>query len=205
MATVINSDIYKQIDRLNKRMENAIKQADKLQTQELVNKYENVMRAAIPEEFLSRNKKDILIISKSKLAQTTITQDMLDRIEGLQSPGSFESDVLKATASETGQSVEDVTIEEMQEYLDDKQTVEEAEDAKGKLHYTEEYSSIMQAKGSKTYKELAEVVRAYEAKNSDDNKTVDHRPKKVVTDYDSNHAKGLSKIRSGRSTSNRVR
>ena len=204
MATVVNSDIYKQIDRLNKRMENAIKQADKLQTQELVNKYENVMRAAIPKEFLSRNKKDILIISKSKLAQTTITQDMLDRIEGLQSPGSFESDVLKATASETGQTVEDVTIEEMQEYLDDKQTVEEAEDAKGKIHYSEEYSSIMQTKGSKTYKELAEVVRAYEAKENE-NISADHRPKKVVTDYDSNHAKGLSKIRNGRSTSNRVR
>lgn len=204
MATVVNSDIYKQIDRLNKRMENAIKQADKLQTQELVNKYENVMRAAIPKEFLSRNKKDILIISKSKLAQTTITQDMLDRIEGQQSPGSFESDVLKATASETSQSVEDVTIEEMQEYLDDKQTVEEAEDAKGKIHYSEEYSSIMKAKGSKTYKELAEVVRAYKAKENE-NKSADHRPKKVVTDYDSNHAKGLSKIRNGRSTSNRVR
>lgn len=204
MATVVNRDIYKQIDRLNKRMENAVKQADKLQTQELVNKYEDVMRAAVPEQFLSRNKKGILIISKSKMAQTTITQDMLDRIEGLQSPGSFESDVLKATASETGQNVEDVTIEEMQKYLADKQTVEKAEDAKGKIHYSEEYSSIMQAKGSKTYKELAEVVRAYEAKENE-NKSADHRPKKVVTDYDSNHAKGLSKIRNGRCTSNRVR
>ena len=200
MATVVNADIYKQIDRINKRLENILKQADKLESDYLVNKYQDVLNAAIPSDFL-RTGKYGLSISKSKAAQQTLTQEQLDRLEALPTPGDFEAEILKNTAEEYGESVEDVTIEEMREYMDDVETVRNAEDNHGHIQYSEEYSQFMQEKGSKSYSELAEVVRNYERSLNQES----NAKRQVTSNYDSEHANSLSKRKAGRSTSDRVR
>lgn len=200
MATVVNLDIYKQIDRINKRLENILKQANKLESDYLVNKYQDVLNAAIPSDFL-RTGKYGLNISKSKAAQQTLTQEQLDRLEALPTPGDFEAEILKNTAEEYGESVEDVTIEEMREYMDDVETVRNAEDNHGHIQYSEEYSQFMQKKGSKSYSELAEVVRNYERSLNQES----NAKRQVTSNYDSEHANNLSKRKAGRSTSDRVR
>lgn len=200
MATVVNADIYKQIDRINKRIEQAAR-ADKLLEVDLIKpKYEAVLRAAIKPEFLRQGKYG-LTISKSKAAQQNITSDMLMRLEALPTPGEYKADILKGTVEETGKDIEDVTIEDMQEYADDVQTVRDAEDSHGKIHYTEEYKELMQSPGTKSYTELAEAVRAYEEKLQ----TEETGQKKVVTDYDTEHSAGLLESRGSTGASNKVR
>ena len=200
MATVVNADIYKQIDRINKRIEQAAR-ADKLLEVDLIRpKYEAVLRAAVKPEFLKQGKYG-LTISKSKAAQQNITSDMLNRIEALPTVGEYKADILKGTVEETGKDIEDVTIEDMQEYADDVQTVRDAEDSHGKIHYTEEYKELMQSPGTKSYAELAEAVRAYEKKLQ----TEETKEKKVVSDYDTEHSTGLLESRGSTGASNKVR
>lgn len=200
MATVVNADIYKQIDRINKRIEQAAR-ADKLLEVDLIKpKYEAVLRAAIKPEFLKQGKYG-LTISKSKAAQQNITPEMLNRIEALPTPGEYKAEILKGAAEETGKDVEDVTIDEMQDYADDVQTVRDAEDSHGKIQYTEEYREFMESPGTKSYTELAEAVRAYEEKLQ----TEETGQKKVVSDYDTEHSKGLLESRGSTSASNKVR
>lgn len=200
MATVVNADIYKQIDRINKRIEQAAR-ADRLLEVDLIRpKYEAVLRAAIKAEYL-RDSKYGLTISKSKEAQQNITPEMLNRIEALQTPGEYKADILKGAAEETGKDVEDVSIDEMQEYADDVQTVRDAEDSHGKIHYSEEYREFMESPGTKTYAELAEAVRAYEQKLQ----TEETEQKKVVSDYDAEHSKSLLESRDSSGAGNKVR
>lgn len=200
MATVVNADIYKQIDRINKRIEQAAR-ADKLLEVDLIKpKYEAVLRAAIKPEFLKQGKYG-LTISKSKAAQQNITPEMLNRIEALPTPGEYKAEILKGAAEETGKDVEDVTIDEMQDYADDVQTVRDAEDSHGKIQYTEEYREFMESPGTKSYTELAEAVRAYEEKLQ----TEETGQKKVVSDYDTEHSKGLLESRGSTGAGNKVR
>lgn len=200
MATVVNADIYKQIDRINKRIEQAAR-ADRLLEVDLIRpKYEAVLRAAIKPEYL-RDGKYGLTISKSKEAQQNITPEMLSRIEALSTPGEYKADILKGAADETGKDVEDVTFEDMQDYADDVQTVRDAEDSHGKIHYSEEYRVFMESPGTKMYADLAEAVRAYKQKLQ----TEETEQKKVVSEYDAEHSKGLFERRGGTGASNKVR
>ena len=200
MATVVNADIYKQIDRINKRIEQAAR-ADKLLEVDLIlPKYEAVLRAAIKPEYLKQGKYG-LTISKSKAAQQNISSEMLNRIEALPTPGEYKADILKGAAEETGKDVDDVTIDEMQDYADDVQTVRDAEDSHGHIQYSEEYREFMQSPGTKSYAELAEAVRAYEQKLQ----TEETEQKKIVSDYDAEHSKGLFESRGSSGAGNKVR
>ena len=201
MATVVNSEIYKQIDRINKRLEQATKADELLQVNLLRSQYDAVLRAAIPAEYIKQGKYG-MIISKSKAAQEALKPEMLDRLEALDTAGEFKQDMMQGAAEETGKDIEDVTIEDMQEYADDVQTVKDAEDKRGKIKYTEDDASTMTALGEKSYAELAQVVRNYAAKLKEEEK----KPKrKKVSSYDKQHAAGAAKARRSAGAGDRVR
>lgn len=201
MATVTNSEIYKQIDRINKRLEQATKADELLQVDLLRSQYDAVLRAAIPAEYIKQGKYG-LIISKSKAAQEALKPEMLERLEALQTAGEFKQDVMQGAAEETGKDVEDVTIEDMQDYADDVQTVKDAEDLHGKIKYTEDDAGTMTALGEKSYSELAQVVRNYAAKLKEEEK----KPKREkVSNYDKQHAAGAAKARRSAGAGDRVR
>lgn len=201
MATVTNSEIYKQIDRINKRLEQATKADELLQVNLLRSQYDAVLRAAIPAEYVRQGKYG-LMISKSKAAQEALKPEMLERLEALQTAGEFKQDVMQGAAEETGKDIEYVSIEDMQEYVDDVQTVKDAEDLHGKIKYTEDDVGTMSALGEKSYAELAQVVRNYAAKLKEDEK----KPKREkVSSYDQQHAAGAAKARRSSSAGDRVR
>ena len=200
MATVVNADIYKQIDRINKRIEQAARADRLLEVDLILPKYEAVLRAAIKAEYL-RDGKYGLTISKSKEAQQNITPEMLNRIEALSTPGEYKADILKGSVDETGKDVEDVTLEDMQDYADDVQTVRDAEDSQGHIQYSEEYREFMESPGTKSYVELAETVRAYKQKLQ----TEETEQKKVVSEYDAEHSKGLLESWDSTGAGNKVR
>lgn len=201
MATVTNSEIYKQIDRINKRLEQATKADELLEVNLLRSQYDAVLRAAIPAEYVKQGKYG-LIISKSKAAQEALKPEMLERLEALQTAGEFKQDVMQGAAEETGKDIEDVSIEDMQEYADDVQTVKDAEDLHGKIKYTEDDAGTMMALGEKSYSELAQVVRNYAAKLKEEEK----KPKrKKVSSYDKQHAAGAAKARRSTGAGDRVR
>ena len=182
--------MYQQIDRIDKRLE-SIKAADELFNTELLQRqYEQVLRSAIPDEFLFRDKKGTLKISKSKAAQEAITPEMLDRIETMQTAGEYKQELLQEVMEETGETAEEVTIEEMRELSDDVQTVRDAEDNHGKINYNADDASFMQQEGTKSYHELAEVVRNYEQKLKEEK-----RKNKVVAKNDAEHAANAKTVR----------
>lgn len=207
MAVVINSDIYKQIDRLNKRLENIYKADKDFNTALLQEQYESVLRSAIPAEFLSRNKKGYLVISKSKKAQEILSSAALSRIETMQTAGEYKQELLQEVMEETGKDAEDVTIEEMRELSDDVQTVHDAQDRNGKINYNADDASFMQQSGTKSYHELAEVIRNYEKSLKEEKKK---KKNKVVSKNDADHAANAktiraTKARQRRSASDQVR
>ena len=190
MASISNATMYQQIDRFDKRLE-SIKAADELFNTELLQRqYEQVLRSAIPDEFLFRDKKGTLKISKSKAAQEAITPEMLDRIETMQTAGEYKQELLQEVMEETGETAEEVTIEEMRELSDDVQTVRDAEDNHGKINYNADDASFMQQEGTKSYHELAEVVRNYEQKLKEEK-----RKSKVVAKNDAEHAANAKTVR----------
>lgn len=201
MAVVVNSEIYKQIDRINKRLEQATKADELLEVNLLRSEYDAVLRAAIPAEYIKQGKYG-MIISKSKAAQEALKPEMLERLEALQTAGEFKQDIMQGAAEETGKDIEDVTIEDMKDYADDVETVRNAEDKHGKIKYTEDDAKTMTALGDKSYAELAQVVRNYAEKLKEDEK----KPKrKKVSSYDKQHAAGTAKARRSAGAGDRVR
>lgn len=201
MATVVNSEIYKQIDRINKRLEQATKADELLEVNLLRSQYDAVLRAAIPADYIKQGKYGI-IISKSKAAQEALKPEMLERLEALDTAGEFKQDIMQGAAEETGKDIEDVTIEDMKDYANDVQTVKDAEDKRGKIKYTEDDASTMTALGEKSYADLAQVVRNYAAKLKEEEK----KPKrKKVSSYDKQHAAGAAKARRSTGAGDRVR
>lgn len=201
MATVSNADIYKQIDRINKRILGVEKAERYVNTDLLKKQYSDVVRAAIPAEFVRTNKNGVIQISKSVSAQQALTTDMLERIEALETAGVYKSDILKAVAEEEEIPIEEVTIDQMREYSDDMTIVRNAEDQHGKINYNADDAGFMQSGGVKSYKELAEVVRNYEKQLAQERE----EQKKVAAAYDAEHANSASKRKRRTSTSDQVR
>lgn len=202
MAVVVNSEIYKQIDRINKRLEQATKADELLEVNLLRSQYDAVLRAAIPAEYIRQGKYG-LIISKSKAAQEALKPEMLERLEALPTAGEFKQDVMQNAAEETGKDIEDVTIEDMKDYADDIQTVKDAEDKYHKIKYTDDDAATMTAEGTKSYAELAKIVRNYEKSLKEEKQQKEKRRK--VSSYDKQHATGTAKARRSTSAGDRVR
>ena len=203
MAVVTNPEIYKQIDRINKQILGVAKAEKYVNTEILMRQYEQVTQSVLEKfpEFIKKNKNGVIQITKSKAAQAALTPDMLDRIEALQTAGQYKAEILRDVAEQEGITPEEVTIEQMREYSDDMTTVRNAEDAHGKINYNADDASIMQASGTKTYKELAEVVRRYEEQLAEEKA----KNEKEVSDYDSDHAKSTAKAKRRTGASDRVR
>lgn len=201
MAVVVNADIYKQIDRINKRIQKIAEANEMFNTDLLLQKYHQVLSAVVPPNLLKQGKYG-LTISKSKEAQSTLTQEQLKRIESMETIGEFKQELLQAAMEETGKTAEGVTIEDMKEVSDDIQTVRDAEDMHGKINYNADDAGFMQEGGTKSYKELAAVVRRYQAQLAQEQKTQN----KVVADYDAEHITSRASKASRRSgASDKVR
>lgn len=201
MAVVVNSDIYKQIDRINKRLLGISKAEKYVNTELLQRQYQQVIESAIPSNYIRMNKNDVIQISKSKAAQLNLTQEQLERIEALDTAGEYKAEMLKGVAEEEGITPEEVTLDQFRQYSDDVTTVREAENAHGKIEYTEDSAAFMAETGTKSYKDLARVVREYQEQLNKEEET----KSKVAAAYDAEHANSTSKTKRRTGASDRVR
>lgn len=201
MAKVVNADIYKAIDAINKQIQAIVKAGEKgtINVNLVMNDYQNMLRAVIPDNLLLIDTPDTprtypIQISKSVEAQNTLQPQMLQRIKNLPTIGQYRQEAREAVARELGIPVEQVTNEQIKQYTDDRETVRNAEDSRGKIHYNaDDYAEMVQP-GTKSYAELAEIVRRYEGQIQEQNNQLGQ----VATNYDRQHANAIRASATGR-------
>ena len=201
MAKVVNADIYKAIDAINKQIQAIVKAGEKgtINVNLVMNDYQNMLRAVIPDNLLLIDTPDTqrtypIQISKSVEAQNTLQPQMLQRIKNLPTIGQYRQEAREAVARELGIPADQVTNEQIKKYTDDRETVRNAEDSRGKIHYNaDDYAEMVQP-GTKSYAELAEIVRRYEGKLQDQNNQLGQ----VATNYDRQHANAIRTSATGR-------
>lgn len=201
MAKVVNADIYKAIDAINKQIQAIVKAGEKgtINVNLVMNDYQNMLRAVIPDNLLLIDTPDTprtypIQISKSVEAQNTLQPQMLQRIKNLPTIGQYRQEAREAVARELGIPVDQVTNEQIKQYTDDRETVRNAEDSRGKIHYNaDDYAEMVQP-GTKSYAELAEIVRRYEGQLQEQNNQLGQ----VATNYDRQHANAIRASATGR-------
>lgn len=201
MAKVVNADIYKAIDAINKQIQAIVKAGEKgtINVNLVMNDYQNMLRAVIPDNLLLIDTPDTprtypIQISKSVEAQNTLQPQMLQRIKSLPTIGQYRQEAREAVARELGIPVEQVTNAQIKQYTDDRETVRNAEDSRGKIHYNaDDYAEMVQP-GTKSYAELAEIVRRYEGQLQEQNNQLGQ----VATNYDRQHANAIRASATGR-------
>lgn len=201
MAKVVNADIYKAIDAINKQIQAIVKAGEKgtINVNLVMNDYQNMLRAVIPDNLLLIDTPDTprtypIQISKSVEAQNTLQPQMLQRIKNLPTIGQYRQEAREAVARELGIPADQVTNEQIKQYTDDRETVRNAEDSRGKIHYNaDDYAEMVQP-GTKSYAELAEIVRRYEGQLQEQNNQLGQ----VATNYDRQHANAVRASATGR-------
>lgn len=201
MAKVVNADIYKAIDAINKQIQAIVKAGEKgtINVNLVMNDYQNMLRAVIPDNLLLIDTPDTprtypIQISKSVEAQNTLQPQMLRRIKSLPTIGQYRQEAREAVARELGISPDQVTNAQIKQYTDDRETVRNAEDSRGKIHYNaDDYAEMVQP-GTKSYAELAEIVRRYEGQLQEQNNQLGQ----VATNYDRQHANAIRASATGR-------
>ena len=201
MAKVVNADIYKAIDAINKQIQAIVKAGEKgtINVNLVMNDYQNMLRAVIPDNLLLIDTPDTprtypIQISKSVEAQNTLQPQMLQRIKNLPTIGQYRQEAREAVARELGIPADQVTNEQIKQYADDRETVRNAEDSRGKIHYNaDDYAEMVQP-GTKSYAELAEIVRRYEGQIQEQNNQLGQ----VATNYDRQHANAIRASATGR-------
>lgn len=201
MAKVVNADIYKAIDAINKQIQAIVKAGEKgtINVNLVMNDYQNMLRAVIPDNLLLIDTPDTprtypIQISKSVEAQNTLQPQMLQRIKNLPTIGQYRQEAREAVARELGIPADQVTNEQIKQYTDDRETVRNAEDSRGKIHYNaDDYAEMVQP-GTKSYAELAEIVRRYEGQIQEQNNQLGQ----VATNYDRQHANAIRASATGR-------
>ena len=201
MAKVVNADIYKAIDAINKQIQAIVKAGEKgtINVNLVMNDYQNMLRAVIPDNLLLIDTPDTprtypIQISKSVEAQNTLQPQMLQRIKNLPTIGQYKQEARETVARELGIPADQVTNAQIKQYTDDRETVRNAEDSRGKIHYNaDDYAEMVQP-GTKSYAELAEIVRRYEGQLQEQNNQLGQ----VATNYDRQHANAIRASATGR-------
>ena len=201
MTKVVNADIYKAIDAINKQIQAIVKAGEKgtINVNLVMNDYQNMLRAVIPDNLLLIDTPDTprtypIQISKSVEAQNTLQPQMLQRIKNLPTIGQYRQEAREAVARELGIPADQVTNAQIKKYTDDRETVRNAEDSRGKIHYNaDDYAAMIQP-GTKSYAELAEIVRRYEGQLQKQNNQLGQ----VATNYDKQHANAIRASATGR-------
>lgn len=198
MAKVVNEDVYKAIDAVNKQIQAIVKAGEKgtINVSMILQDYVNVIHSVIPasmDKFILLDTPETLRtypiqISKSAEAQLTLSTDMLARIKKLPTIGKYREEKRRKVAAELGKKPNEVTNAEIKQYTDDEALVRAAEDSRGKLRYNDDDYSFMVTQGTKSYAELAEVVRRYEGQLEEDKQKLNG----VQADYDTEHATQLA-------------
>lgn len=203
MAKVVNADVYKAIDAINKQIQAIVKAGEKgtINVDLVMNDYQNMIRSVIPDNLILVDTPDTprtypIQISKSAEAQTTLSTTQLSRIKDLPTIGAYREEARQAVARELGIKPEDVTTAQIKQYTDDRATVREAEDTRGKINYNEEDYTLMITPGTKSYAELAEVVRRYKGEID----SAQQKLKEVATNYDKQHAAAIAASRASATT-----
>lgn len=198
MAKVVNEDVYKAIDAVNKQIQAIVKAGEKgtINVSLIMQDYVNVIHSVIPaamDKFILLDTPETprtypIQISKSTEAQLTLSTDMLARIKKLPTIGKYREEKRRKVAAELGKDPSKVTNAEIKQYTDDEALVRAAEDSRGKLRYNDDDYSFMVTQGTKSYAELAEVVRRYEGQLEEDKQKLNG----VQADYDTEHATQLA-------------
>lgn len=198
MAKVVNEDVYKAIDAVNKQIQAIVKAGEKgtINVSLIMQDYVNVIHSVIPasmDKFILLDTPETprtypIQISKSAEAQLTLSTDQLARIKKLPTIGKYREEKRKKVAAELGKDPSKVTNAEIKQYTDDEAIVRAAEDSRGKLRYNDDDYSFMVTQGTKSYAELAEVVRRYEGQLEEDKQKLNG----VQADYDTEHATQLA-------------
>ena len=198
MAKVVNEDVYKAIDAVNKQIQAIVKAGEKgtINVSMILQDYVNVIHSVIPasmDKFILLDTPETprtypIQISKSAEAQLTLSTDMLARIKKLPTIGKYREEKRRKVAAELGKDPSKVTNAEIKRYTDDEALVRAAEDSRGKLRYNDDDYSFMVTQGTKSYAELAEVVRRYEGQLEQDKQQL----MGVQADYDTEHATQLA-------------
>lgn len=164
--------IYNQIDKMNSRLE-AIANRFGLESS-IYGEYLNKVKSAFPNEGQTRvieTPNGSIIQIRNTQANRTDARGQHAFKEALKMPTArqYEQAIKRDIARERGaesfgeaeRMAKHITKEEVNQYVEDKDLVKSyMED--GKLHYEEERSDIqkaLSAKGSKTYNELANILR----------------------------------------------
>lgn len=195
MAKVVNEDVYKAIDAINKQIQAIVKAGEKgtINVSLVLNDYMNLIHTHIPaamDKFILIDTQDTprtypIQISKSTDAQNTLTLEQLAPIKKLPTIGKYREEKRKKTAEYLGKNPADVTTAEIKKYTDDEATVRNAEEkGTGKIHYNADDYDLMTTPGTKSYEELAEVVRRYEGQLQQEKEQLEG----VQVNYDKEHA-----------------
>lgn len=164
--------VYNQIDKMNSRLE-AIANRFGLESS-IYGEYLNKVKSAFPNEKQTRvieTPNGSIIQIRNTQANRTDARGQHAFNEALQMPTvrqyeqAIKRDIARERGAETFGEAEHmakhITKEEVNQYIEDKDLVKSyMED--GKLHYEEEQKDIkkaLSAKGSKTYNELANILR----------------------------------------------
>lgn len=201
MAKVVNEDVYKAIDAVNKQIQAIVKAGEKgtINVSLVMQDYVNIIHSVIPssmDKFILLDTEQTprtypIQISKSTEAQLTLSTDQLARIKKLPTIGKYREEKRRKVAAELGKDPSKVTTAEIKQYTDDEALVRAAEDSRGKLRYNDDDYQFMITQGTKSYKELADVVRRYEGQLEEDKQKLEG----VQADYDTEHAKNLAASR----------
>ena len=199
MAKVINEDVYKAIDAVNKQIQAIVKAGEKgtINVSLVMNDYVNMIHSVLKaskglDEFILLDTAETprtypIQISKSVKAQQMITPEMMTRIKKLPTIGKYREEKRKKVAAELGKDPSKVTNAEIKQYTDDEALVRAAEDSRGKIKYNaDDYAEMIQP-GTKSYAELAQIVRNYENRLGQEQQQL----QEVASIYDAEHANAI--------------
>ena len=197
MAKVVNEDVYKAIDAINKQIQAIVKAGEKgtINVTLVLNDYMNLIHTHIPaamDKFILLDTEKTprtypIQISKSVEAQNTLSLEQLAPIKKLPTIGKYREEKRKKTAEYLGKQPSEVTTAEIKKYTDDEALVRSAEDSRGKINYNAEDYSLMTTQGTKSYEELADVVRRYEGQLQKEKEQLEG----VQVNYDKEHANAV--------------
>lgn len=167
------SDIYKDIDRLNKR---AVRVANKWgQGSDVYQQYVTKIERLIPSSAIRTNKSGVIQISKSAEAQKSIKPDALATVQATtKSSGEYTKQVTREYQREYGGGRP--TQEQLQDFVDIKSAVKDAA-ASGRLKIAYkkkgESAAAIMTKSEKTYEELWQILQAADAEEPESDTMVD--------------------------------
>lgn len=164
-----SSDIYKEIDKINKR---ALRVAAKWgQGSDVYKQYVTKIDRLVPASAVRTNKSGVIQISKSRDAQKAIKPDALATVRATTKTSSqYTQKVTKEYIREYGEGKP--STEQLQEFVSIKSAVKEAaQNGKLKIAYNKkgEGAASVMSKSEKTYEELWNILQGVDDTTDEDN------------------------------------